>query len=192
MTYSPYYVYKIWQGATIEELSSIFACVFNSVKTCIIFTSSLAKWWSLWAVISGWQLVFNIENNLAFYSEICYDITRTRHSLIQHLHHSVTFPLPVTVSHDECCLAQGRHLSDTVNYKRMFPPILRCGCEWKNKTSFTLTDASGAGLLCQSFEWCCWWHSGVLVVCVLIAGWRNRRSCLCDNRKMTLVIIWCA
>lgn len=54
---------------------------------------------------------------------------------IQHLHHSLTFALPATLSHKhwQALERQGRHLSDTVNYKRMFPPVLVCGVNGKTK-----------------------------------------------------------
>lgn len=55
--------------------------------------------------------------------------------LIQHLHRSLTFPLPATLSykHRPAQERQGRHLSDTINYKGMFPPVLHCGVNGKTQ-----------------------------------------------------------
>lgn len=86
----------------------------------------------------------HFRNNTASeagHRSVCYQETTSpsseRHLRphIQHLHHSLTFALPATLSHKhwQALERQGRHLSDTVNYKRMFPPVLVCGVNGKTK-----------------------------------------------------------
>ena len=85
------------------------------------------------------------RNNFCYHPaghrSVCYQETtspsseRRRRLQIQHLHRSLTFTLPATLSHKhwQALERQGRHLSDTVNYKRMFPPVLVCGVNGKTK-----------------------------------------------------------
>lgn len=74
------------------------------------FTSFVAEWWTLWArwqtvwaLISGWQLLFASETTSVF-TQLDTDISRTtsrsieRRLRIQYLHLSPTFPLPATLS----------------------------------------------------------------------------------------------
>lgn len=98
----------MWLRATIEELSSILAQWKHAY-----FTSFVAEWWMLWArwqtvwaVISGWQLLFASETTSTF-TQLDTDqfaISRTtslsteRRLRIQHLHLPATFPLPATLS----------------------------------------------------------------------------------------------
>lgn len=74
ITYS-HYVSQMWPRATIEELSSIFACVFGSVKTCIfnfLFSLIGERHWARWAAhCVGCNLrlaaaIFCFRNNFGF------------------------------------------------------------------------------------------------------------------------------
>lgn len=164
----------MWQRAIIEELSSIFARVLGSVKSWIIhFLSSwvvnrvgtMADWVSCnlalaaapFCNLRNISTLLNININLISEGQhlLNYFYWKTPPGLlIQHLHRSLTSPLPATLFHKHWPAQKRRGKTYVWHYKLwegMFPPIFLQWCEWKNKTWFTLTNQSGPALLCQRF-----------------------------------------
>ena len=149
----------LWRRATIDELSSIFACVQWKRTYFISFLAGLwtlwAPWLTGWAVISGQQFPFYFTDEFDIRRTTSLSTERRPMPPIQHLHPSLNFPLPATSSH--------KHWHGTEALGKTF--VWHCklqgdvssrfslGCEWKNKTWFTSTNPSGRALLCQRLEW---------------------------------------
>lgn len=140
---------KKWRRATIEELSSIFACVYDSVKTCIfhiLFYRVVNAMGSMADCVRCnlrlAAILFSRNNQLfiqldtdqfAIRMATSLSTERCLRPLIQHLNCSLTFPHPTTLSHWPAQEYQGRHVSDTIYYKGMFPPVSHCDVNGQTK-----------------------------------------------------------
>lgn len=138
----------MWLRAIIEELSSIFACVFGSVKTCIF------HFLSCWMVNSMGTMADCVSCNLGLAAALCFRnnlgfcpsghrsvfLSEGQHFLVlkdvsglwSSTFTALTFPLPLNLSH---WLAQERQRKTSVSHCKLqggcFLPF--CSLVWIEK-----------------------------------------------------------
>ena len=143
---------------------------FGSVKTCIF------HFLSYWAVNAMGTMADFVSCNLRLAAAFSFFFPSWKQMsllsasfstekrlgpLMQHLHRSLTFPLPATLSHKHRPAQErrGRHQSDTINSKGMFPSVLHCGVNGKTQGDSQWQTQVDLNYCVRG--WMMVWHSGI-------------------------------